>query len=190
MATAGDQEIFKATAGPSSDPYETDWESGSELIDLTRTRDYPQLGHARDEKDPFRQPSGDELDESQAHSKEGYLSPNKATNSPTRESLSEKVLRKSSSIALRRAAKTKYRHFRKSDKYYCRICDVYCNSSASRKEHLSGGKHKRTAFLASQAPHSCSTCDVSVRTSSEFDRHLSSKNHKKNLRKSTKSLSN
>eukprot|EP00171_Calliarthron_tuberculosum_P005101 IDg5101t1 len=72
---------------------------------------------------------------------------------PSGELLTERVLRKTTSISLRREARSKYKSFKRSDKYKCTTCDVWCNSAASHKEHNNGGKHK-TGF--SRATEECS----------------------------------
>lgn len=166
------------STGGQDDRSQSESHSRASTIDLTDPVQYPPEGPSNDDKDPFRPPSDDECETSQEVVNKARIS-----SSSTEESLSDKVLRKATSIALRREAKTKYKSRKQQQKFHCKYCDTFSNSSAARKEHINGRKHKAKVKQASEGPFKCSICDVSVRSNNEFERHISSKRHKKNSAK-------
>ena len=99
----------------------------------------------------------------------------------TGESLKNRVHRKAEAISLRREAIKKYKNAKKFEKFFCEVCEVFLNSSASRKDHLNGNKHQATVARGSFC---CEACNFSVKTQSELDRHLTGKKlHKVTLSK-------
>lgn len=93
------------------------------------------------------------------------------------ETLSNKILRKAQSIALRRAKKFKYKKEKKVRRAYCEVCDIHLNSQASKKDHLNGSKHKARLALQLES-YKCQICDLNLCTKIELDRHRSGKRHR------------
>ncbi len=100
-----------------------------------------------------------------------------------KKSLPERVLRTACDIAVRRESKRRYAARRRQDKFKCKLCGVFLNSTASREAHLKGKGHQRRLKRATEGPKSCGYCNITVRSQSEWDNHVRSRNHKRTCAK-------
>ena len=92
-------------------------------------------------------------------------------------SRSERVLAVATRIAKTRAAKEKYKNFRKANHSKCELCNVSLNAQSSRTKHLNGRKHKAAVRRQAAGDVHCYLCNRDLKTVEELAEHKRSKRH-------------